>query len=132
MPEPEDRYLEGLKILVVEDDFLVARSMELTLARLGCEVLGPVGQADEACDLVKQAKPDAAVLDVRLTPGTSAPVARALQYRSCPFLFVTAYQDLSVLPDDLRGFRVLFKPVDRDTLGSAIRELVQSTGQVDS
>ena len=51
---------------------------------------------------------------------TYAPVARALLYRGCPFVFITGFSDLDMLPADLRGYRVLHKPVDRETVCSAI------------
>lgn len=115
----------GLKVLVVEDDYLVAKAMGLTLRGLGCEVVGPVSSAEHACAMIKTQPVEAAILDVRLTPGTSTPAARALQYRGCPFVFVTGYSSIGVLPDDLRGYRVLHKPVDRETLKSAVEELAR-------
>ncbi len=89
--------LKGLRVLVVED----------------------------ACELAKTATLDAAVLDIALSPGTSAPVARALLYRGCPFVFVTGFSNVDMLPEELRGYRVLLKPVDAETLRSAIHSLVQ-------
>jgi two-component sensor histidine kinase len=118
--------LEGLRVLVVEDDALVAMALAQFLAEMGCRVIGPVATADEACELVKKESLDAAVLDINLSPGSSAPVARALQYRRCPFLFVTGYSTIKALPDDLRGFRVLAKPIDRRTLERAVQDLVHA------
>ena len=115
--------LSGLRILVVEDDFFVARSLGILLEALDCVVVGPASTVEEACRLVKEEEIDAAVLDIALSPGTSAPVARALQYRNRPFLFVTGYSSIGMLPDDLRGHRVLLKPVDCDTLCEAVQEI---------
>jgi CheY-like chemotaxis protein len=86
-------------------------------------VLGPVGSSDEACQLVRSKDPDAAILDVNLSPGTSAPVARTLLMRGRPFTFVTGYSSMKVLPDDLRGHRVLAKPVTKEMLEDAVREM---------
>ncbi|MCP3905888.1 MAG: response regulator [Planctomycetes bacterium] len=124
---PTENGLAGLRVLVVEDDYFVARSLGVLLGALGAEVVGPASTADQACELAREEEIDAAVLDISLTPGTSAPVARALQYRECPFLFVTGYSSIGMLPDDLRGYRVLLKPVDAETLGTAVRELVGAT-----
>jgi DNA-binding NtrC family response regulator len=124
MCEPSTLEFEGMRILVVEDDYHVATSLEQTLVRLGCEVVGPTATADEACELVKHEVIDAAILDVRLAPGTSVPVATALRSRECPFVFVTGFADLGMLPEDLRGHRVLHKPVETETLRGAVREMV--------
>jgi DNA-binding LytR/AlgR family response regulator len=120
-----DSRCAGLRVLIVEDDFLVARSLEILLAGLGCEVVGPASTAEEACQLIKSRPVDGALLDIALSPGTSAPVARALLYRDRPFVFVTGYAGIGMLPDDLRGYRVLQKPVDRETLASAVVEFAR-------
>lgn len=113
----------GRRVLVVEDDHLVAQSIAGHLKSLGCEIIGPAATSDDACALVKSKAVDAAILDINLSAGTSAPVARALAGRRTPFVFVTGYSSLKTLPDDLRGQRVLCKPVDKETLGRALREM---------
>jgi DNA-binding NtrC family response regulator len=117
--------ISGLRVLVVEDDFDVAEALRSALESAGCEVAGPVSTVEEACELAKNSPLDAAVLDIALSPGTSAPVARALLYRGCPFVFVTGFSNVDMLPEELRGYRVLLKPVDGETLRSAIHSLVQ-------
>ena len=119
------RDLTGLRVLVVEDDFDVAEALRASLVSAGCEVVGPVSTVAEACELAKTATLDAAVLDIALSPGTSAPVARSLLYRGCPFVFVTGFSNVDMLPEELRGHRVLLKPIDGETLRSAIHSLVQ-------
>lgn len=118
--------LVGLRVLVVEDEYDVAEGLRLALEQLGCEVAGPVSTAEDACEIVKSGELDAAVLDIALSPGTSAPVARALRSRDCPFVFVTGYSNLDMLPEELRGHHILLKPVDAESLGSAILELLDS------
>jgi two-component sensor histidine kinase/ActR/RegA family two-component response regulator len=117
--------MDGKRILLVEDDFLVASTLSSALAAAGCDVIGPASTVDEACRLIKLEPVDAAVLDINLSPGTSAPIARSLQYRGCPFLFVTGYSNISMLPDELRGYRVLAKPVDGRALCEAVHRLTQ-------
>jgi PAS domain S-box-containing protein len=113
----------GLRVLVVEDDTLVAQSLELMLARLGCHVIGPVSTPEDACKCVRDSQPDAAILDINLSPGTSAPIARSLRMRGLPFTFVTGYSSIKMLPEELRGHCVLTKPITQDTLGTAVREM---------
>jgi len=131
MSEPSKSELDGLRVLVVEDDYHVARSLGQTLTRLGCAVVGPTATAEEACELVKREVVDAAILDVRLAPGTSLPVATALRSRNRPFVFVTGFADLGMLPEELRGHRVLHKPVESATLRAALCEFSreQSRGE---
>lgn len=116
----------GFRVLVVEDDFLVAQRLKRQLVSLGCEVIGPAGTVEIARNLIRETELDAAILDIAMTPGTSAPVARDLQYRDLPFVFVTGYGNLRMLPDDLRGHRVLMKPLDRETLHEAITTMVRN------
>ncbi len=118
--------LKGLRVLVVEDDFDVAEALRAELESGGCHVVGPVSTVEEACDLVKTQALDAAVLDIALSPGTSAPVARTLLYRGCPFVFVTGFSNVDMLPEELRGHHVLLKPVDGQTLRAAIQAAVHS------
>ncbi len=119
----DDHAIAGRRVLVVEDDLLVAQSIASHLQAMGCEVIGPVATSDDACALVKSRPIDAAILDVNLSAGTSAPIARALAGRRTPFVFVTGYSSLKALPDELRGRRVLCKPVDREMLSRALREM---------
>ena len=123
MTESGDLEFNGLRVLVVEDDFDVAESLTMMLSALGCEVIGPAATSDEARELIKQQELDAALLDIALSPGTSAPVARSLSYKRCPFAFVTGFGNIEMLPADLRGHRVLLKPVDLETLSSTMHEL---------
>jgi CheY-like chemotaxis protein len=117
--------LKGFRVLIVEDEFLAAKALETVLRDLGCEVVGPASTAEDACDLIKRQPVDAAILDINLSPGTCEPVARALRYRSRPFVFITGYSNINVLPDDLRGHRILTKPADRMTLASAVHQLAR-------
>ncbi|MCH7798361.1 MAG: response regulator [Planctomycetes bacterium] len=121
--------LDGVRVLVVEDDFDVAEALRLVLATAGAEVIGPVSTVEAACELAKAQPLDAAVLDIALSPGTSAPVARTLLYRGCPFVFVTGFSNVEMLPEELPGHHVLVKPVDDRTLRAAIHMLVhRATG----
>ncbi len=124
MAQPKS--LKGLRVLVVEDDFDVAEALRRELESAGCDVVGPVSTVQEACDLAKTQALDAAVLDIALSPGTSAPVARTLLYRGCPFVVVTGFSTVDMLPEELRGHRVLLKPVDGQTLRAAIQTAVHS------
>ena len=117
--------LHGLRVLVVEDEFLAAKSLETSLQSMGCEVVGPASSVDEALQLIKREEIDAAILDINLSPGTSEPVARSLRYLNRPFVFITGYSNIGILPDDLRGYVILTKPTDPISLASAVGQLAE-------
>jgi CheY-like chemotaxis protein len=83
--------LEGVRVLVVEDEYLVAALIEQILVSAGCIVMGPIARVPEALDAVDHDDYDAAVLDVNLAGERINPVAEALSQRNVPFMFVTGY-----------------------------------------
>ena len=89
--------LEGIRVLVVEDEFLVATLIEDMLRAAGCVVSGPIPRLAEALDAVDRETFDAAVLDVNLAGDRIDPVADVLSRRNVPFVFVTGY-GTGVLP----------------------------------
>ena len=125
MDFPDTSRLKDLRVLVVEDEYLVAKSLENVLRALGCHVVGTASTVEQACDLIRRNEIQAALLDINLSPGTCEPVARALRYRQIPFVFLTGYSNLNMLPDDLRGFRIVTKPADAATLARVLRETVR-------
>jgi two-component system, response regulator PdtaR len=85
----------GHKVLLVEDDHLVALDLEDALRGAGFEVIGPAVSADEAIGLARAHRPALAIMDIRLA-GTRDGVDAALElYRDLGLrcLFATAYQD---------------------------------------
>src|SRR3954468_4979224 len=92
---------ERPRILLVEDQMLVAMHLEDLLADLGCAVLGPTGTVADALTIVRREPLNGAVLDINLRGERSFPIARELRVRPVPFFFVTGYGS-SILPPDLR------------------------------
>src|SRR4051794_41922498 len=76
------------RILVVEDEALIAMDLERIVRSAGCEVLGPVGRAEEALRLAAEERLDAAILDIELSDGDSFAPADTLPRRRGPFVFV--------------------------------------------
>ena len=83
--------LAGLRILVVEDEMLVAMLIEQMLQELQCEVIGPVSSVEEAIAAVRAQPLDGALLDLNLNGESSSPTAHELNGRAVPFLLVTGY-----------------------------------------
>ncbi|WP_342236514.1 helix-turn-helix domain-containing protein [Inquilinus sp. OTU3971] len=110
------------RILVVEDDQILALQMQAILRSLGFEVLGPAGSLETGLRLAEDGDVDAAVLDVRLDQGQRVfPVAQTLQRRSIPFSFMTGYSD-----PELDRFQapVLRKPVETGSVAAVIKQLI--------
>jgi DNA-binding response OmpR family regulator len=113
--------LTGHCVLVIEDDYLLAEEMALTLREQGAEVLGPVPDAARGRALSQRVRPDCAVLDVNLKGQFVFELARELQARGVRIVFATGY-DSSFLPEDLRQSTCLQKPIHVEDLVRAIRE----------
>lgn len=86
-----DGGLAGLRILVVEDEFLVALELEQLLGGRGCRVIGPAASVARALALLGEERVDAAVLDVNVDGGRVTPVAEFLMAREIPFVLATGY-----------------------------------------
>lgn len=104
------------RILLVEDEYLVAEDMAYELRRLGFEVLGPIANVALALRLVdREPVIDGAVLDVNLNGESSYDVADALLARDVPFAFMTGYDENS-LPARFAAVARFNKPVTRAIL----------------
>jgi CheY-like chemotaxis protein len=114
--------LTGRRILVVEDEALVAMLVEDALLDAGALVIGPAATVAEALALLDLETPDAAVLDLNLAGETSTPVADALALRGIPFVVATGY-GADGLPPGHITVPVLAKPYDPDDLTAALTRL---------
>ncbi len=113
------RALDGLRVLIVEDETLISMLMEVYLEQLGCSVVGSASRLDEAVEMAGRLEMDAAVLDVNLAGKMSYPVAEVLRARGVPFVFATGY-GLGGLPDRMHGVPVVPKPFRRDHIEQAL------------
>jgi PAS domain S-box-containing protein len=102
-------------IMIVEDETLVALSLQDYLCELGYCVVGPFGRLTEALSELNRRTIDAAILDVNLAGEFVYPLAEQLRMRKIPFVFATGYSPESI---DRRfgDISVLQKPIDRQTL----------------
>jgi CheY-like chemotaxis protein len=114
---------EGLSVLVIEDETLVAFLVEDMLKELGCPRVWHAGGVTEAIDVLATVRPDAAVLDLNLGGQFAFPVAEALQSAQIPFLFATGY-DRGVLPERWQAQPLIRKPFDLRTLRQALSRIV--------
>lgn len=114
--------LASRRILVVEDDMLIAMSIEDLIRDAGGIVVGPAATVDKALALVAAEPLDAAVLDVNLGGRRADPVADALLVKRVPFVFLTGYGAAGVDPRHA-GAPTLAKPFDSDALHDHIARL---------
>jgi CheY-like chemotaxis protein len=117
MSEPASANLKGRRLLIVEDDYLIAADLANSLEELGIDVVGPTGSVEDALDLVESQgeRLDAAVLDINLREEPVYPVANALAARGIPFVFTTGY-DAAAIPEAYASAPRCEKPVDRTHL----------------
>lgn len=113
---------DGLRVLLVEDEMMVALLLEDMLAELGHTVVGPLSRIDKAVEAARQQALDAAVLDVNLNGQAVYPVAEALAARGVPFVFATGYGSRG-LCGAWRGRPVLQKPFQRHDLQRVLAAL---------
>lgn len=123
--------LAGYRVLVVEDEMLVAMSIEDALVEAGCEVVGPAATVEKALALVDGGGFDSAVLDMNLDGRSGMPVADALAGNSIPFLVLSGYGAVA-LSGLHRQAPVLSKPFDSVKLTDALRRLIQARESPDS
>ncbi len=114
--------LSGRRVLVVEDEALVAMLVEDALLDAGASVIGPAATVAEALALLERESPEAAVLDLNLAGETSTPVADALAARGVPFVVATGY-GAEGLPPGHGSVPVLAKPYDPDELTATLGRL---------
>jgi CheY-like chemotaxis protein len=112
-----------LRVLVVEDEALIAMLVEDMLLGLGCTMLGPAADTVAALSMVQELEYDVAILDVNLGGERTTPVAEELHARGVPFIFATGY-GASGIDARFKDRPVLTKPFRDADLASALRALV--------
>jgi PAS domain S-box-containing protein len=122
--------LAGKRVVVIEDEPLVAMDLESCLAAAGCDIVGTAGTVREAKVLCAEAECDAALIDVNLAGQPVDELAAALTKRNIPFAFVTGY-GREALPQGFRDALMIAKPFDEAALVATVELLIyQSAGVV--
>jgi DNA-binding LytR/AlgR family response regulator len=113
--------LSGLRVLVVEDEFLIADTLVYLLKTWDCTVIGPASRLSNALAIAQNEKLDGALLDINLFGERSLEVAAALRRRGVPFVFVTGYDD-TALSAEYRSYPRMSKPFEESELASLMAE----------
>jgi PAS domain S-box-containing protein len=114
------------RVLLVEDEALVAMMIQECLAEFGYQVVGPIRTASEAAARAKDGPLEAAVLDINLGDGAVYPIADMLAARGVPFVFVTGY-DADSVDARFRKIPILQKPIEREMLKRAFVVAAQAS-----
>jgi CheY-like chemotaxis protein len=115
--------LDGLRVLVVEDEPLVAMDIAAVLRRAGAAVLGPAHRLDAALALAAEEVLDGALLDINLAGANVFPLADALAARGVPFMFLTGYEP-EILPQAHRDRPLYRKPYTSARLVKAVAKVL--------
>lgn len=108
--------LSDHRVLIVEDELLVAMELQALLDRSGWEVVGLAPSLDRALGLLGREDPDVALLDVNLKGERVTPVVRQLKKRGIPFILITGYSRHQLSEPDLSDAPCVQKPVNHREL----------------
>lgn len=119
--------LDGLRVLVLEDEALLSMMLEDTLVDLGCRVVGPFLHMEEAMDELRRSRADIdfGILDVNIAGQRSFPLAQAMTEAGVPFVFVTGYDEQGV-DEPWRAWPAVRKPFSGAELRHALSRAVSA------
>jgi CheY-like chemotaxis protein len=121
--------MNGLRVLVVEDEAAISLLLEDMLLDFGCEVVGPAARLGAALELAQGESLDAAILDVNVAGESIYPVVTALVARNVPFVFSTGYGAAGI-EDLYRNRPVLQKPFAQKDLQQKLLQALGEDAQV--
>lgn len=117
-------FLSGKRVLVLEDEALIAAMVEDMLTELGAIVVGPAPTVERGMSLATEEDIDAAVLDVNIRSARADPVADILRSRGIPVVFATGYGKSAV--DKAGEVTIIEKPYTQEGLASALGEALRN------
>jgi CheY-like chemotaxis protein len=117
--------LGGAKVLIVEDNFVVADALRFLIDGYGGSVSAIVPTVQRAHEVLAAGAVDIAVLDINLNGASVVPLAEHLQASGVPFVFLSGYGGEELLPEHLRGHPRFDKPVEAERL---VRTMITLTG----
>jgi response regulator NasT len=131
-----------IRVVIAEDEAIIRLDLRETLEEEGYEVVGESGRGDHALELVRELRPDIAILDIKMPHMDGLEAARVItQERICGVLMLTAFSQREVVEDarDAGALAYLVKPYQKSDLIPAIevaigrfRELQHLSGEVDA
>lgn len=122
--------LDGARVLVVEDEFLIALEIAAIMTEAGAIVVGPAGSMPDALALADEAGLSVAVLDMRLGSASIAPVAHKLADHGIPFIFYTGQTKGDPVQAEWPDCQVVSKPASSIALLNAVAALLEEPARV--
>lgn len=123
MPE---RTLRDCRVLVVEDEYMLADELQLALEEAQALIVGPAATVGDAIELIRSEQDiDGAILDVNLNGELAFPIADCLVARGIPFLFTSGY-DASIIPDRFDNIERCQKPIIMKRVTQAIGRVIHA------
>ena len=111
-------------MLIVEDELMIASTLEITLDMHGYRVLGPAATVAEAIELMAHSRPDVALIDYRLATSTTEALLPLLDEQAIPVCVLTGY-GAHQLPPAYAHYAILEKPIPMQALVSVIEEIAK-------
>lgn len=113
--------MSGCRVLVVEDEALIAMALEDILLDLGCEVIGPASTVESALKLAETEAIDGALLDINVRGTLIYPVAERLMARDIPVVLCSGYALTSAIPAPFNDLPQIAKPYNPAMVRSTIQ-----------
>ena len=111
----------GLRVLVVEDEPIVAMCLEDILEALDCATIGPAARLADGLVLAERELLGAAILDINLAGERSTPIAETLRRRGVPFVFASGY---GAVPEGFDGVPLVAKPYREADIEAALKAIL--------
>lgn len=115
------KMLDGFRILIAEDDYLIAAFLADYIAQRGGTVIGPVGSGKEVLQRIEREAVDCAVIDLKLQDGPCLRLIEALMERGVRIIVTTGYP-VSSIPAKFRQLPIFAKPYDYDAVADRVTE----------
>ncbi|KPB27099.1 response regulator [Pseudomonas amygdali] len=125
MSSESDDHTSLLKVLLVEDETMLAMLMEMMLEDLGFATAYHASSLGEGIEYARNGDYDLAILDINIIGGNSFPIAAAIAHRGIPFMFCSGYGRLGI-PEVWVDRRCVAKPFSAEQLNEALSELLQA------
>ena len=123
----DQQTLDGLRVLLIEDEVVIAMTAEDMLEEIGCTVSAQAATFSEAMACAAAGDFDLALLDINLNGVMSLPIAQRLREDGKPFIFTTGYGNVGI-ESEFGDVAVVTKPYTIRTLTNAIQTLLGRRG----
>ncbi len=122
--QDEQRPLIGKKVLIVEDEMLIAFDLMDTFGDAGAAAIGPAGTLEQAFETFDKDETDVAILDIDLRGVSVFPFAEALVKRNIPIVFHSGHGTLENLETRFPGAAICPKPASKEELINKVSSLL--------